>query len=125
MSNLLESIVAKCTEAELDALEEVLNVKTAQDNTPWYKNDEFLAKLANEHSLEEIDSLIKSAAEEERMQAIEADYHTAGTIQADAFWDRINQRSNGWFQKQAEARAVDTVEGRVQVLGNLLFGSNG
>lgn len=81
-SDVLNNIASKCSQEELDVLQGLLEANTKEASAPWYKNEEFIAKLAQNHSLDEIEAMVKEAAREEELDKIAADYDTAGRIQA-------------------------------------------
>lgn len=81
-TDILRGIASKCSPEEQEVLQSVLEEKTAAADVPWYRNDEFIAKLANEYSMDEIGEMAKEAAKQDELDKIAADYDTAGRIQA-------------------------------------------
>ena len=81
-SEVLNNIASKCSQEELNVLQGLLEENTKEASVPWYKNEEFIAKLAENHTIAEIEAMVKEAAREEELDKIAADYDTAGRIQA-------------------------------------------
>ena len=88
-NKLLNDIASKCTEDELSALQDLLSVKTAAAEVPWHEDEAFLAKLAAEHTAEEIDTMFQEAAKEEELAKIAADYDSAGRLMARGYFDEM------------------------------------
>ena len=132
-TDILKNIASRCSAEEQEVLQSVLEEKTAAAEVAWYKNEEFLAKLANEYSIEEIEEMAKEAAKQDEIDKIAADYDTAGRIQARGAHDEWTKL--GFYEavnavvaaadhiKQALAKQVPVKEDRnakLQKLAKLL-----